>query len=64
MSTSGPVEDKADASADDDDDAATVAADERNDNEAARDAAATADANSAISPNEWKGHSTDRTPSL
>ena len=35
MSTSGP-EDKSD-----EDDAATVAADERNDNEAARDAAAT-----------------------
>ena len=42
MSTSGPVQDKADAPADDDDDAATVAADERNDNESARDAAATA----------------------
>ena len=41
MSTSGPEADKADA-LDDDDDAATVAADERNDNEAARDAAATA----------------------
>ena len=39
MSTSSPVEDKADAPAADDDDAATVAADERNDNEAARDAA-------------------------
>jgi hypothetical protein len=37
MSTSGP-----NAPADDDDDAATVDADERNDNEAARDAAATA----------------------
>ena len=42
MSTSGPVEDKADASADEDDAATVAAADERNDNEAARDAAATA----------------------
>ena len=42
MSTSDPVEDKADNALADDEDAATVAADERNDNEAARDAAATA----------------------